>query len=69
MIDSDSDDDAPLRRVLSVSVPSEWDSVPKETDFKLKIKTPGLKSVKMIYTLKKDLSLPYVPYIPGNCTS
>ena len=64
MADSDSDDEAPLKRVCSVSGPTEWDCVPKETEFRLKFKTPGKKSVRLLYTLKKDLCLPYVPDIP-----
>ena len=65
MSESDSDDGAPLKRVRSVSAPSEWDKVPKETDFKFKFKTRGKKSVKLLYTLKKDVCLPYIATIEG----
>ena len=61
MSGSDSDDGAPLKRVRSVSAPSEWDRVPKETDFKFKFKT----RVKLLYTLKKDVCLPYTATIEG----
>ena len=64
MSDSDSDD-APLQRALSVSGPPEWDFVPKETDFKLKIKNPGQKSKKLLYSLKKGARLPYSTRIQG----
>ena len=69
MSDSDSDDDAPLKRVCSVSGPTEWDCVPKDTDFKLKFKAPGKKSLRRLYTLKKDLCLPYIPDMPGTLTN
>ena len=65
MTESDSDDGAPLKRVHSVSAPSEWDKVPKETDFKFKFTNPGKKSVRLLYTLKKDVCLPYTATIEG----
>ena len=63
MSESDSDDGAPLKRVCSISAPS--DKVPKGTDFKLTYKIAGKKSVRLIYTLKKDIFLPYTATIEG----
>ena len=57
MSESDSNDGTPLKCVCSVSSPSEWDMVPKETDFKFKFKTPGKKGERLLYILKKDICL------------
>ena len=64
MYSSDSDDDGPLQRANSLTSPKEWDSVPENIDFKLKFRKIGSKSVKRLYTLKKDTPLPYSPILP-----
>ena len=65
MSEYDCDDGTPLKCVCSVSSPSERKMVPKETDFKFKFKTPGKKSERLLYILKKDICLPYTATIQG----
>ena len=65
MSDSDSDDSTPIKRVSSVSKVPEWDHVPSDIDIYFKIRQPGKKSEKMLYTLKEGIMLPYFPNIEG----
>ena len=65
MSDSDSDDSAPLERVSSITHPKEYDLVPDDIDYKLKVKQKGQKSRRFIYTLKQGVALPYTTSIEG----
>ena len=65
---SDSDSSSDLERVYSnpLPVPVEHKTSPKEIDFPLRLIVGG-KVVKLLFTLKEGVKLPYTPDIttPG----
>ena len=65
MTDSDSDSDCDGGLVRLSSGPPEFETAPREIEFKLKVKNERGKWTRCVYTLKKDSLLPYKPTVPG----